>query len=153
MPTTDTTQKSTWGRTSPGGTPALAIAIPVGILLALGVALVAHFSGALDADAAVTIPVFTLACAGPLIGLAYALVVDRDTLKGSVARPEDSVEARWFEQAAAGSFTDLLFLGGVGAVVASFTSWQAEVNLVLGGALLVAFVSFAVRYALIRARA
>ena len=88
MQDANTTQKSTWGRTRPGGMPALAVAIPAGLLLALGVALIAHFSGALPDEPLVTIPVFTLAGAGPLVGLVYALVVDRSTIKGAVARPE-----------------------------------------------------------------
>nr|NLD39822.1 hypothetical protein [Actinomycetales bacterium] len=146
--------RSTWGRARIGGArvPALAIAVPVGLVLAIGIAFGVHYGGGTGEDPVLTIAIIALAVALPAIALIYAIVVDRETIKGAVARPEDSVEARWYEQAAFGAFTDLLLLSGIGAVVASFLRWEAEVNLVLGGLLLVAFVSFGIRYLVIRGR-
>ncbi len=45
--------------------------------------------------------------------LGWALVVDRRTLRGAVARPEHSIESEWFQKAAAGAFFDLLAICGL----------------------------------------
>lgn len=148
------TKRSRWGRTRVGGTwiPALAVAVPIGVALALGTALGVYYGGGLDSDPLLTVGILGVAIMFPAIALVYAIVVDRTTIKGAVARPEESIESRWYEKAAAGTFTDLLLVAGILAVVASFMTWTAELNLVFSGLILLAMVDFAIRYLLIRKR-
>lgn len=150
-----TLTRTKWGSAKIGGRriPALAIAIPAGLVIALGIAVVVQLAGGMNSDPLIGIPVVALALSPATMGAVYVFVVDRESIRGAVARPEESIESGWFEKAAAGSFTDILFVAGIGAAVAAFTRWEAEVSLVLGGLLIVAFASFGIRYLLMKGRA
>jgi hypothetical protein len=78
----------------------------------------------------------------------WALLVDRSSVKGSIERPEDSVEARWYGKAAEGTMHDMLITVGIGAALFSFTQLQVNTGilLIVLGALLMA--DFGVRYQL-----
>ncbi|HHW83318.1 MAG TPA: hypothetical protein GX743_05815 [Actinomycetales bacterium] len=146
--------RTRWGTTRIGGRSihALAVAIPLGLLVSLGIAFAVQYWADIHENPLVEIGVVTMAVAPAALGLAYVLVVDRETILGASARPERSVESTWFQQAAAGSYTDLLFVTGIGAAVAAFTRWEAEVSIVLVGVILFAWVSFIIRYLVIKAR-
>lgn len=113
-----------FGRIKPGGTPALWLAIPIGLVAAavIGIALQA---------APPVFPHNTMnawlralligVCVAPAaITLVWTVVVDRSTIPGALPHPEHSVEFTWYDQAAKDSFHLLLAGTGLGAALTSF---------------------------------
>lgn len=111
-----------FGRIKPGGTPALRLAIPAGLVVAaaIGIAL----------RSAPIVPHNTMnawlralligVCVAPTaIALAWTVLVDRSTLPGALPHPEHSVESTWYDQAAKDGFHLLLAGTGLGAAVTS----------------------------------
>ncbi|WP_159828746.1 hypothetical protein [Arthrobacter sp. 9AX] len=148
------TARSTWGRTRFGSrsVPALALAIPVGVILAVlasGAALLAGFSQQQPLLGAAVAAGATVA---PLTGLAWAVLVDRNTLRGAAARPEESVESRWYGASAAGAFHDLLIVVGLATAVLFLTPLEMDGSTALVCMLIAGALSVGVRYAVNKRR-
>ncbi|MGZ0068456.1 hypothetical protein [Microbacterium arborescens] len=82
----------------------------------------------------------------PCTALAWAAVVDRATLRGATEQPEQSVEARWYERASSGAFSDTLLIVGLGTAILAFTQVEVPTLMAMAAVLLIAMSSVAVRY-------
>lgn len=131
---------------------AMAFAIPGGLVLGAAAGLLAVLAGITGSNAVLGFLVFASCLTMPAVALVYGLIVDRNTLEGAAVRPEESVESGWYERAASGSFTDLILVLGLGATILTFLPMQfaVELKLILPGVLVICFVSFAVRYLMLR---
>jgi hypothetical protein len=151
---TTTQERTKWGRTRFGGgrTPAMAIAVPSGVVLAVAGGWLSVLVGVTAANPALGFWVFTSCLTMPAVALVYVLVVDRDTLDGAAARPEESVESRWYDQAAAGSFMDLVAGLGIASIVLTFIprDFSVDLDLVLPAVVAGCFASFGIRYLVLR---
>lgn len=149
----DLGNRSRWGRTRFGRRrrPALAVAVPLGVLLALAVA-AAGSQAFTPADPVLGAAILTFALAGPMTALVWALCVDRSTLRGAADRPEESVESTWYDRAAQGAFHDLLIVAGLALAVLTITGTAVTGTVVLLGVLATAAVSVTVRYRIHRQR-
>lgn len=89
----------------------------------------------------VTLPIFSV--------LAWVLLVDRNTIRGAVEKPEYSIESAWYAGATRDTFHVLMMLGGLGCVL--FTAWPqvADISvvllIVLGLMMCTFFLSYTVR--------
>lgn len=148
--------RTKWGRTTfgAGRYPAMAVALPCGIVLGALLGVLAALLGVGGSDPALVGAVFAVCLAFPSTMLVYLLVVDRSTMTGAADRPEESVEAGWYEKAAAGALTDIVLAAGATATVLSFIpeKFALDPGLMLAGVVASAFVSVAVRYLLQRHR-
>ena len=79
-------------------------------------------------------------------GLAWALIVDRDTVRGATKNPEQSVESVWFDRAASGAFSDTLLTTGLGTAAIVFARIDISATVALSAVILIAMASCAVRY-------
>lgn len=130
----------------------MAIAVPVGLVMGAGLgwlAVVAQIAGPSPWLGGL---VFAAGLSVPSTALVFVLIVDRETMQGAEARPEESIEASWHYRAASGAFMDLVALLGVAALVTSFVPVDLPVQVVLGGALLLAMAAFGVRFLVARLR-
>ena len=146
--------RTKWGyaKFGAGRIPALAIAVPSGLALGVAGGLASVLVGGAGASPTLGFWVFAACIALPAMALAYALVVDRNTLAGAAERPDESVESGWLDKAASGSFTDLVLVRGVMATVLAFIprDFPVDLKLTLPAVLLLAFASFGVRYLVLR---
>lgn len=147
------TTTSRFGRARFGGGTGtlLAVAVLGGAALAVGLGLAAG-AFAEPGSATLTRIVFAALTLPACAALVWALAVDRLTIAGATQRPEDSVEAQWYNRAAVGAFTDSLAVGGLVGAAFSITRLQAPAGLVLVGFVLVMMVDFTVRYLIARRR-
>lgn len=148
---TQTATRSRWGRSRFGGGPGALIAISLfaGLALSAGAGVLFarmnaadHFTVAALIMTAGLLPVFATAC--------WALLLDRNTLRGATRNPELSVESKWYDKAAVGVFQDLLIICGLGGALFSFMPVSVSLGLVLAGVVLVAMIDFAIRYLMIK---
>lgn len=148
--------RSKWGRAKfgAGQVPAMAIAVPSGLILGAGLGLLAAAVGISGSNPVLGGLVFALFLAMPAAALVYALIVDRNTLQGAAERPEESIESKWYDHAAAGSFTDLILVAGLGATILAFIPGDFTVDLKLGlpAVVAVCFASFGIRYLALKRR-
>ncbi len=146
----DTMPRTRWGRAkfAGGRLSALWTAVPLGVALAAGIAAIAVLTGGAGPRPVAGAVAIGLITVWPCFGLAWALVVDRDTLRGAPADPEQSVESAWYQRAASGAFTDMLLITGLGTAAISFAAIDIPTHLALAAVLIVAMGSFAVRYAI-----
>lgn len=146
--------RTRWGRTKFGNgrTPAMAVAVPCGMIGGAAAGWLAVSTGAAGANPGLGFLVFAACLTMPAVALAYVLIVDRNTLRGASRRPEESIESGWYDKAASGSFTDLLLAGGVAAVILGFIPGDlpADLKLVLPGLLAACAASFGIRYLALR---
>lgn len=151
---TTTPVRTKWGRTKfgAGRTPAMTIAVPAGVVLAGAGGLLSVLAGVTAAHPVLGFWVFTACLTMPAVALVYLLVVDRDTLEGAAERPEESIESRWYDKAASGSFMDLVAGLGITLIVLTFIPGDLapKLDLVLVAVLAACFVSFGIRYLVLR---
>lgn len=149
-----TGERTTWGRASIGSgrMPAMAIAVPLGVLLGVALGFVALWAGVAGPYPVLGVAVFALCLSLPSTALVYVLVVDRSTMRGAVERPEESVESRWYEKAAAGALTDVVLLAGLAVMFMAFVETSLDDTLILGAVVVVAMLSFAIRFAIARSK-
>ncbi|MCI1641237.1 MAG: hypothetical protein LKI58_02150 [Actinomyces sp.] len=145
-PTQTAPRKNRFGRTKAGGVPALRVAMPVGLLLALGLAapkvMLGNPEGPAKWMAVAILAAFLAPCAIPLV---WVLIVDRSTLPGALPHPEASVESAWYSRAAEDAFHATLVLCGLGAATAGL--WAPEsVSWTFVAVFAIAALSFAVSY-------
>lgn len=154
MDTNNSTPATRWGRVRWGArrTPAMAIAIPAAVPLAAVGAWVAVAAGQAGPNPTLGGIVFFAALLVPFAGLVWALIVDRETLRGAPRNPEESVEVRWYERAAAGALTDVILIAGIGVLVTSFWPVVVPTQLILAGVIVVAMADVGIRILVLRRR-
>lgn len=152
---TGTDTRTRWGRARFGGgrIPALAIAIPIGLVLAAAVGAITLWTGVASGDRGLLVAgVFALVMSWGLVGLVWALVVDRTTLTGAIDEPEQSVESAWLDAAMAGGLRDTILLTGAVLAILAITGLELSGTWALSGVIVVAAFSVAVRYLIARKR-
>lgn len=155
MAKSSTDTRTRWGRTkfADGRIPALAVAIPGGLLLAIGVGALTLWTGVAQGEQALFIAgVFALMMSWGMMGLVWAIVVDRTTIRGALDKPEESIESKWMDAAMAGAFTDTITLTGLGLAAIAITGFELDALWALTGVLLVAIFSTFVRYLMAKKR-
>lgn len=147
-------ERTKWGRVKYGAKKksAMRIAIPIGTLIALGLALLAGWADVVGPRMLLGVTFVAIALAVPCTALVYVLLVDRSTMLGAPDDPDESIEARWYERAAAETFMDVMVSVGVVAGLASVLDWKMDGVWVLMGVWAVGGLSFALRYLLISRR-
>jgi len=152
-PRTDT--RTRWGRIKLAGgrIPAMAVAIPAGLILAAGVGALTLLTKVAQGDKALVIAgVFALVMSWGFIGLIWALVVDRSSLRGALDNPDESIESKWLESAMAGALRDTIMLTGFALATLAITGFELDVTWALIGVIWVAFFSTFVRYLMAKKR-
>ncbi|OAH50433.1 hypothetical protein [Microbacterium oleivorans] len=145
--------RARWGRLRGGSrTPAMAIAIPAGLVLAVAVGVIAGAMWDTPTPPFVVGIGFTVVTLPALVGLAWAFLVDRDTIRGAIDRPEESIEGAWYDKAAQGAFSDTLLITGLGTTFFAITSIRIDMLIALIGVLVVAMGSCGIRYLIARRR-
>lgn len=147
--------RARWGRINFAGgrAPAMAVAIPAGLILAAGVGALTLLTGVAQGDRALLIAgVFALLMSGGFVGLIWALVVDRSSLRGALDKPEESIESKWLEAAMSGALGDTIMLTGFALATLTITGLELDVIWALVGVLWVAFSSTVVRYLMAKKR-
>ena len=145
---------TSWGRVRFGArtVPAMVPAIPAGGLLAVLVAAAATLAGFSPQWPLLGAGIVAALMVLPLTALAWAFLVDRDSLKGAAARPEESVESRWYDVSAAGAFHDLLIIAGLGTAVLFLTPLDIDGSVALLAVAVAGMLSMGVRYTVNRRR-
>ena len=146
--------RTKWGRTKfgAGRLPAMAIAFPGGLILGAFGGWLSVVTGVSGQNPLVGFWVFSACLTSPAVLLVYAVVVDRTTIEGAVDRPDDSIEAGWYDKAASSSFTDLILMLGATAAILAFlpTEILVDLKLVLSAVLVACALSFGLRYLLLK---
>lgn len=146
--------RTKWGYTKFGNSriPAMAIAIPFGIVLGIAGGWLSVFIGVTGPNSILGFWVFASCLTMPAVALVFALIVDRKTLQGAPERPDDSIESGWYDKAASGSFTDLILVLGLTSVILAFVprDFPVDLKLVLPSVLGVCFIAFGIRYLMLR---
>lgn len=78
--------------------------------------------------------------------LAWALLVDRNTIRGAIKNPEKSIESHWFDQAASATLVDTMALTGIALTLISITEWQITGTNTLAGCLIFMMIDLGLRY-------
>ncbi|WP_313823097.1 hypothetical protein [Citricoccus sp.] len=144
-----TPHRSRWGRARFGGGPGLLIAVSLllGVIIAAGLAWL--MSGLGGHENPILMFWVALACLLPVGSMIpWVFLVDRNSLAGAVASPDDSIESSWYQKASSGAFTDLLLVVGLGTAAVSITGVQLSTDLLGLGLLVIMFACFGVRYLL-----
>ncbi len=145
--------RTRWGRLRGGSrTPAMAIAIPGGVVLAVVVGVLATAMWDTPTSPFFVGIAFTVVTLPALVGLAWAFLVDRDTIRGAIDRPEESIEGAWYDKAAQGAFSDTLLITGLGTTFFAITNIRIDMLIALIGVLVVAMGSCGIRYLIARRR-
>jgi hypothetical protein len=144
----DTRPRTRWGRVRFGAhrLPALWTAAPAGVLLAVALAAVAIATGGAGPHPAVGAIAIAALTVTPCTALVWAVIVDRETLRGATPNPEQSVESVWYDRAAGGAFTDILLITGLGTTAIAITGLDVPAVLVSTAVLAIAMGSFGIRY-------
>lgn len=140
--------RSRWGRVKFGGgrLSALWVAVPAGLILAAALALLFVMTHNVEPHPIVVGIAVAFTMLWACTGLIWTLIVDRDTIRGSTKNPEQSVESTWVDRAASGAFQDTLLTAGLGTAAIAFANIDISAVLALAVAILIAMVSFGVRY-------
>lgn len=143
-----------WGRVRFGRRrlPALWAAAPIGALIAAAIGGVMALTGGAGPEPMVGALAVSLITVWPCIGGVWLLLVDRETLRGATANPEQSIESRWYERASSGAFSDVLLIVGIGTAVIAVAGIEVPALLALSAVIVVAMASVAVRYLVERRR-
>lgn len=147
--------RTRWGRVNFAGghVPAMAVAIPAGLILAIGVGALTLLTKVAPGDQALVIAgVFALVMSWGFIGLIWILVVDRSTLRGAIDNPDESIESKWLDSAMAGALRDTITLTGVTLAALAITGFDLDVMWALIGVIGIAFFSTVVRYLMAKKR-
>ncbi|MFG6475613.1 hypothetical protein ACFXP7_04420 [Microbacterium sp. P06] len=152
-----TADRTKWGRVKfgAGRLPAMAVSVPLGLVLGAALGAVAVWAGIAGPIPALGGAAFAVCLAVPAVMLIWVLVVDRSTLEGASDQPEESIESRWYLQAAAGAQTDVILVASLGALALTLLPWggQLDARVVLLGIIGASFVSFSLRYLVLRRKA
>ncbi|MDO4821993.1 MAG: hypothetical protein Q4A03_08185 [Rothia sp. (in: high G+C Gram-positive bacteria)] len=139
--------QSTWGRSRFGGsqTTLLLVSILGGALLAQ---LLAWGIITLRSEQVTWwwVPVASLAFIPALAATFWAVLVDRNTIKGATHNPEASVENYWYGKAAETTFHLMIAAMGLGAGAFAIFDWQVSPSLLLTSVTVLAILVFLVSY-------
>lgn len=150
---TETDARSRWGSVKFGRRgSAFWFAFPIGVVLAIGIGALTIATGVAGPWPLLGGAAFAFVTAWPCFGLVWAFVVDRETLRGAIDKPEQSVESAWYSAAASSAFTDVLLIVGLGTAAVAFTGVELPTALILTIVIVVAMGAFAVRYLVQRRR-
>lgn len=144
-----------WGQVRWGSRriSALSIAIPSGLILAVLFAAVTVWSGLVAEQPVIGALVFGLAVFFPAVALNYVLIVDRRTIQGATARPEESVETQWYDKASSGALTDMVMIAGILLIILVFLDpIVLDARVLLTGVIVFAMLGTGVRYLVLRQR-
>ena len=122
------------------------VAAPVGLILAAALALVFVVTHNVGPNPTVGGIAVTFTMLWACTALIWALIVDRDTVRGAMKNPEQSVESVWFDRAASGAFSDTLMTTGLGTAAIVFARIDISATVALSAVILIAMASCAVRY-------
>lgn len=122
------------------------VAAPVSLILAAALALVFVVTYNVGPNPTVGGIAVTFTMLWACTALIWALIVDRDTVRGSTTNPEQSVESVWYDRAASGALTDTILTTGLGTAAIAFASIEIPAVIALAAVILIAMVSFGVRY-------
>lgn len=153
-PTVPASPPSRWGRTRWGsaGVAAPLVAVPLGLVLAVALGLLAtslRITAAQPPLAGAVVGVVALPLA---IGVAYWAVVDRRSLATTSQLTEPSVEAAWSDVASRGALTDTIAIAVMAYAGLSNTDLVVDGRTVLLVVALFALCSWGTRYAIARMR-
>ncbi|OKL47835.1 hypothetical protein BSR29_04905 [Boudabousia liubingyangii] len=137
----ETTKPPTWGYVRKTKIPAIFPAVPVGALLAIGAAVFRVAVNPTGPYRWAAVAIHAACLAGPLIALVWVLIVDRSSLPGATAHPEQAVEYHWHSLAATNTFLITIAAAGIGAAVTS-----GNVSFVLAGIVVFEFLVYGVSY-------
>ncbi|GGH59262.1 hypothetical protein [Rothia aerolata] len=143
----NTQERSTFGRAKFGGSSTLLITISLvsGALLALlfafGIYLVQDSKLPWWGILLAALPLYPVTAA-----TIWAIFVDRNTIKGAVKNPENSIENSWFSKAAESSFCIIVAVLGIGAGVTAIFDLEFQTDMVLTAATMLCFIVFFVCY-------
>lgn len=147
--TSSTRTSARFGRARFGGGSAALILLSLSIGVALSAGLGALFSVVGESGAAGSrFAVMALVTLPAAAMLAWAVLVDRSSLPDAVERPEDSIEAAWYDRAARSAFLDVFVTVSLGAAVFSITGVQVDTGMLLLGLAVLIALDFAVRFLL-----
>ncbi|RAV34728.1 hypothetical protein [Corynebacterium heidelbergense] len=131
--------------------PALPAALPLGLLVS---AVLACVNLAVTSDGSspwLSTLVWGMAVTPAATALAWVALVDRGSLPGAVAKPEEAVESTWYASAASDAFHILLAATGLGAYMAMF--WhRPTIALTLSAVFGAAALTFGISYTVRKAR-
>lgn len=152
----ESADRTKWGRVKFGSNrlSAMAVAIPSGALVGAAVGVAGVWSGLAGPMPLLGAAALAVCLAMPMVLLVWVLIVDRSTLQGTAKEQEESIEARWYTQAAAGAQTDVIFAASVSAFALTLipVGVQIDARLVLLGMIAASFLSFSFRYQVLRRR-
>ncbi|WP_252865176.1 hypothetical protein [Mobiluncus mulieris] len=137
----ETTKRPAWGYVRKTKIPAIFPAVPVGALLAIGAAVFRVAANPTGPYRWAAVVILAVCLAGPLIALVWMLIVDRSSLPGATAHPEQAVEHHWHSLAATNTFLITIAAAGIGAAVTS-----GNVSFVLAGIVVFEFLVYGVSY-------
>jgi hypothetical protein len=149
METESATRQYKYGYAKHIRVPAMRIALPVGISLALAVGLVRvtviNPDGQYEWVGGIILAAFLSV---PSIGLAWVAVVDKRTLPGAVPDADNSVESSWYIRSARDAFHAILVCCGLGLffISVALPDVAGEVRWTLLAVLLVSGIAFACSY-------
>ena len=115
--------------------------MPVGALLAIGAAVFKVAANPTGPHRWAAVAILAACLAGPLIALVWMLIVDRSSLPGATAHPEQAVEHHWHSLAATNTFLITIAAAGIGAAVTS-----GNVSFVLAGIVVFEFLVYGISY-------
>lgn len=84
------------------------------------------------------------------VALGWGIMVDRSSISGAVQRPEESVESRWWDQAASGALMDGFAMIGLGAGAIALTGVEVAADTVLMALWVLLSVDVGIRYLVAR---
>lgn len=137
----ETTKRPAWGYVRKTKIPAIFPAVPVGTLLAIGAAAFKVAANPTGPYRWAAVAILAACLVGPLIALVWMLIVDRSSLPGATAHPEQAVEHHWHSLAATNTFLITIAAAGIGAAVTS-----GNVSFVLAGIVVFEFLVYGVSY-------
>ncbi|WP_143469951.1 hypothetical protein [Kocuria sp. WRN011] len=95
--------------------------------------------------------IFSACTAGTFFALGWVLFVSKYTVEED-AHAEDNIEHRWYDKATSGAFHDIITTAGIALFALAITRLEVSGMVVLTLILVLAVVSFAVRFWVARRR-
>lgn len=133
-----------------GRVPAMMVAAPAGLVLALALGALAVATGTLGTQPLLVGALVVIGSAAPLTLLVHMMVVDRMTMRGAVARPEPADANEVATRAGRGTMYDIGIVVGIGLMLSAIVSLEIDMAVALFGIACLAIISFAIRYAIVR---
>lgn len=151
----DAEAKTRFGRPTFGSSQCTLIwaSLLCGVIVDAAIVAVAHWVNHPDKPLLFAGVVF-VATLPSLVAGAWLVMVDRDTIAGAVKDTENTVESRWYDEAAKTALHTMMWASGIGAAVLSlfFDDLQVPAWVACVVVILVIWAAFGARYAVERRR-